>query len=333
MKGIITYIFLLIIILPSCDKALMGPDPDSSDKTCFKILWTDFDQHYPSFIIKNLNWDSVYNVEMNQIDKRGLLYVLADVARIIKDGHFDVFANGVDIYSPPPWIRRISNSPINIKHYILLSTLDNNKNIKYGIYNNIGYISIQSFDLDKTFYNDILNLIISYKDMDGIIIDVRDNLGGFISNSDIVAGAFTDKEVLCWKSRFRNGLSHNDFGNWINYYVEPTASLAFLKPVTILTNKKSSSAAEFFCLSMHALPKTTIIGDTTDGTISDNEYHDLPNGWIYRMSISTTATIDGKIYESKGIPPDIPLWISKHDSIIGKDDIFEKAVDIINSKK
>jgi carboxyl-terminal processing protease len=102
--------------------------------------------------------------------------------------------------------------------------------------------------------------------------------------------------------------------------------------VVILTNKRTSSAAEFFCLSMHQIPDVTTIGDTTSGTLSYNEYHNLPNGWVYRMSISTTSTLNGEIYEGIGLPPDVPLWNAQHDSISKRDYIFEKAVAVINNK-
>jgi carboxyl-terminal processing protease len=185
VKRIIKYIFFINLVLTSCDKALMGPDPDSDDKTCFKIFWNNFDQHYPSFIIKNLNWDSVYNIEMMQIDSKGLYYVLTDISKILNDGHFEVYANGENIYTRAPWVGRISNSPVNINKYISLSNINGDKSARYGVYDNIAYISIQSFSLDKTIYNDIVNLISTFKNYDGIIFDVRDNQGGLISNSDL----------------------------------------------------------------------------------------------------------------------------------------------------
>ena len=134
--------------------------------------------------------------------------------------------------------------------------------IQYGTYNNIGYISIKDFGLDKQYYNQVSTIISSqFNDKDGIIIDIRDNSGGIASNGDLIAGRFTDKKLLTYKYKYRNGLKHSDFRKDIEHHIYPTGDFQFLRPVAVLTNKRCCSAAEMFCINMKMIPNAFIVGD------------------------------------------------------------------------
>jgi carboxyl-terminal processing protease len=331
MRKILLYMSLISLI--SCDKAFIGSDPENEEIECFNLLWSNYDLHYPSFKLKNINWDSVKNIEGSKVNKIGLYKVLVNVGMILNDGHFEVkTSNGAYIYSPFPWVNRVTNSPINISRYVSLHSIYSNI-IQFGYYKNIGYISIRNFGLDVQYYNTVSDVISQFKDKDGIIIDIRNNPGGNSSNGDLIAGRFTDKKVLTFKFRYRNGSNHSDFRTDIEHYVNPTGDFQFKKPVVVLINKRCGSASEMFCLNMRVLPKAFLVGDTTSGTTTDNTFQELPNGWIYRIALAYTITPQNEIFEGKGIPPTYPIWISKQDSINGKDLIFEKAVDLIMSKK
>lgn len=329
----ILLIIVATLFFAACDKVLIGPDPDNSETECFRIFWENYDLHYPSFIIKNINWDSVKNTEMPLIKTKGLRTVFTDVGKTLKDLHFEVKTNnGLYIESPLPWLNRPTNSPVNIFRYISLRRIYGIY-IEYGTYNNIGYISVRDFGLEKQYYNQAAEKISTlFKNMDGIVIDIRDNPGGDASNGDIIASRFIDKKLLCYKFRYRNGPGHSDFGREIDHYIEPTGDFQFTKPVAVLTNKRCGSASEMFCLSMKRIPNAFIVGDTTSGTITDNEMHELPNGWLYRMPVAYILTPDNKIFEGKGVPPDYPVWNTKRDSAKGRDLVFEKAVELIGNK-
>ena len=309
----------------------MGADPENNETECFALMWSNYDLHYPSFILKNINWDSVRSVGMPQVRTKGLYAVLEDVGTVLKDLHYEVRTSYGMIESPFPWTNLATNSPVNIAHYVSLQNVCGNS-IRFGTYNNIGYLSVRDFGLDEQFYDQVSNIVSSrFRDKDGIIIDVRDNPGGNASNGDIIAGRFTDKKVFCYKFVYRTGPKHTDLGNEIEHDVSPAGDFHFLKPVAVLTDKRCASATEMFCLDMRMMPNAFLVGDTTSGTISDPEFQELPNGWTYRLPIAYVITPYNEIFEGKGIPPNYPVWISKQDSIQGKDMIFEKAVEIIEN--
>lgn len=323
---------LILIVLSSCDKLFIETDPENDETTCFNIFWSNYDMNYPSFILKNIDWDSVKVAGISQIETKGLFIVLQDIGKILQDGHFEVrISNALYIWSPSAHLNRNLNSPVNIKYYITLRDIYTTK-IQYGTYNQIGYISIRDFGLAREYYEMVSDIIVNqFKDKQGIIIDIRDNPGGNSSNGELITSLFAGRKILSFRYRFRNGPDHNDLVD-IDHYINPSDKVYFAKPVAVLTNKRCGSATETFCLDMRLLPNVFLVGDTTYGSTTDPEFQELPNGWTYRLPVSYIVTTDNKVFEGTGIPPDYPVWISKEDSIQKKDVIFEKAVELIENR-
>lgn len=98
---------------------------------------------------------------------------------------------------------------------------------------------------------------------DGIIIDVRNNGGGTITNASKLASRFTNKKVLTGYILHKNGKGHNDFSKPEPIYLEPSNRIRWQKKVAILTNRHSYSATNDFVNTMRILPNVTIIGDRT----------------------------------------------------------------------
>lgn len=97
----------------------------------------------------------------------------------------------------------------------------------------------------------------------------------------------------------------------------------------LATNRFSISAAETFALTMALSKDVTIVGDTTSGAFSDVVPRELPNGWIYRVSIGGWRDAAGKSYEGKGFPPTIVIKNDSTDVANGKDDVLIKAMAIL----
>jgi C-terminal processing protease CtpA/Prc len=81
---------------------------------------------------------------------------------------------------------------------------------------------------------------------------------------------------------------------------------------------------------MKTNPRVTVIGDTTSGAFSDIIKRELPNGWIYSISIGDWRDVNGISYEGEGIPPDLVVRNKVDDIANGKDEAIEKAIDMIS---
>ncbi len=77
-----------------------------------------------------------------------------------------------------------------------------------------------------------------------------------------------------------------------------------------MTSGVTVSAAEIFALCLRALGNVTHVGQATRGSLSDNLWKRLPNGWSLSLSNEVYADADGRRWEGKGIPPQVRLEVS-----------------------
>jgi C-terminal processing protease CtpA/Prc len=200
----------------------------------------------------------------------------------------------------------------------------------------IGYMIIPTFEgqgdglsmLDSR-YLVIDDILSRWKDMKGIIIDVRWNSGGNSNNAETIAGRFADQSRVYAHTCQKNGPGKDDFSPWVSRSLGPRGSYHYLKPTVVLTSRATASSAEVFVLAMQSMPHVTIVGDTTGGGVGSPIFRELPNGWTYRLSTMIEADAQGRIIEGSGIIPDVPLRTSVTDSTNGIDRILEKGIEII----
>ena len=65
-------------------------------------------------------------------------------------------------------------------------------------------------------------------------------------------------------------------------------------------------------------PNFKRIGSNTNGALSDVLYKELPNGWTYWLSNEVYETMDGKLFEVTGIPPDYKIEYSSEETKLFK---------------
>ncbi|MGO9059135.1 MAG: S41 family peptidase [Candidatus Binataceae bacterium] len=137
-----------------------------------------------------------------------------------------------------------------------------------------------------------------------LIVDVRLNAGGFDRAGMLLCERLIDRPHTVYRKKAR----------WLQTFTDPqpltltpSRGPRFLKPVFLLTSSFTQSAGEVFALAMSAIPAVTILGEPTQGILSDNLFHRLPSGWEVSLSNEVYETLDGQCYEAKGVPPDVEL--------------------------
>jgi C-terminal processing protease CtpA/Prc len=203
--------------------------------------------------------------------------------------------------------------------------------ILYGtLKGNVGYILLGGMEEGIDTYEKAFDFLLDYfKDTDGIIIDIRNNPGGIDQESVYIAGRFATETNIGFKFRLKNGPAHDDFTPFYEYEVKPTGKEQYKKKVVVLTHRFSVSAAETFVLAMRSNDRVTIVGDTTSGAFSDMISRELPNGWVYTISIGDWRSSDGTSYEGIGLPPDVVVQNDSTDIANGRDEALEKAISLL----
>ena len=324
---------IIICLLASCQETFLGKDPVSTPRTNFESLWRMLDKKYSYFNYKGIDWNEVYSRysprvtdTMNDVQ---LFNVLFEMLSELRDSHVNLSAP----FNVSRYEEEFTHSPLNFDERLVDASYLKNDYYITGPFKHqllvsgtIGYVRYASFE-DEITPGSIDFVTSRFQQAKGIIIDVRSNGGGSISNVFTLCSRFTDQSRQIYTSYLKNGPGHEDFAAPNNVFVSP-AGITFTQKVCVLTNRGSYSAPSFFVLAMRNFPNVTIVGDTTGGGLGAPTGAELPNGWAYRFSCSRTLSPDGKNFES-GIPPDVTISLTTSDAQRKRDSIIEKAISII----
>jgi len=320
----------------SCEQLWLGGEPDDDPVTNFEYLWQEANNKYSYFEYKGVDWDRIYDIYRPRVreDMTGqeLFEVLADMLYELKDGH-------VNLSSPFDRSRNWSwyldfpeNFSANIVYrnylgidYRITGPLHNQviDSILYVYYGSFGN-TIDEKHIDY--------LVERSKGMKGMIIDIRNNGGGSLSNGTALASAFTAKEFVYGRNRIKTGPGPDDFSPWRTLSISPRSGEKYTGNIVLLCNRRSYSASSLFAQMMRSLPHATLMGDQTGGGGGVPAYGELPNGWMYRFSSSQVLSPQGEHIEG-GVPVDIPVTLDPADEARGVDTIIEAALDFLLTGK
>jgi len=133
-----------------------------------------------------------------------------------------------------------------------------------------------------------------------LVIDARLNGGGFDRAGMLLCERLIDEPRLAYTKKAR---SQYGFTEPQGLTLTPARGARFSKPVFLLTSAFTVSAGEVFALAMSALPQVTLLGEPTQGILSDNLFHRLPCGWEVSLSNEAYESLLGRCYEAEGVPP------------------------------
>lgn len=107
-------------------------------------------------------------------------------------------------------------------------------------------------------------------------------------------------------------------------------NLYYNKPIYILANEKTFSAASIFVSAFKGLPNIKIVGVTTDGSSGNSEWIDLPNSKLFgKISTMVSFQKNGKILDGYGTEPDIKIERDINQVLWQSDTQLEKLQDLI----
>ncbi len=328
---ILIYLFLVTFALAgiSCEKIFFDPEPDNSPESIFEQVWKFADEEYSFFSYKNIDWDSVYNVYSQEIQagmtEEELFDVLAEMLFLLKDGH-------VNLKSPFDRSRNwfwYLDYPQNYNYSLLERNYFRGREQYAGPFilvdfDDAGYIHYRSFG-NRVSDENMDYVLEKFKQHQGLIIDLRNNGGGSMSNAIRIARRFAPAERIVALRQDKNGPGHEDFTEKYKISIDPSGKDNWTKPVVILANRLCYSATNYMIAIMAELPNVTIIGDRSGGGGGIPAYTELSNGWLMRVSSTRIFTPDGFNIEG-GIPPDIRKDLTREDLLNNRDTLLEYAL-------
>lgn len=309
---------------------------NNSKRGNFELLWKTLDEKYCFFEYKNIDWNDVYTQYSDRISESmsndAFFDVMAEMLAELQDGHVNLVAT----HNMARYWKWFEDYPENFDEKIQKKYLGTDYSIASGLKykileDNVGYIYYGSFSSGVGDGN--LDQILNRMSIcNGIIIDIRNNGGGLLSNVDKIASRFFNDKTLVGYIMHKTGKGHDDFSKPYPRYVEPSGRIRYQKQVVVLTNRKCYSSSNDFVNAMTYAPKVTIMGDRTGGGSGLPFSSELPNGWSVRFSSSPLVNANKEHIEF-GIEPDIEVSMTQSDMEKGIDTIIEAARTLINNNK
>jgi hypothetical protein len=328
-KYLLLPILLLTFSLTSC---VDEEEFDNTPQGNFEALWKIIDERYCFLDYKQheigLDWQQVYHKYKVRVDDKmsnsQLFEVLSDMLSELRDGHVNLSASH-DLGRNWSWYE---NYPTNVSDTLLRRYMGTNYKIASGLKylildDNIGYIRYESF-MDAVGEGNLDEVLMHMILCQGIIIDIRGNGGGNLTNVEMIASRFCNEKTLVGYVQHKTGKGHSDFSSMEERYLEPSSGMRWHKPVCLLTNRHVYSAANEFTMYMKALPTVKVVGDHTGGGAGMPFSNTLPNGWMVRFSAVPMYDKNRSSVEF-GIAPDYNVQLLDADFAKGEDTIIEFA--------
>ncbi len=357
---------VVLIILAVFDSCTFRKAATSMQELNFEVFWQTFEDNYAFFELKGVDWKETYakhrpNVSAETSDDE-LFQILTEMVRPLKDGHIHIEGHEDNYFNdwgnPSVFHQEFSNDSLRRAFWSMVSNtllqdgfspidsigfeVDGEKLFHYAKSDDIGYFRFLRSDPTGGSYTgpDLiqirkdLNVIFEdFKELKGLIVDVRLHRGGYPEFSMEVAARFTEEKTVSRHSHSRiSGAGYEDFDSLTTHFIEPKqlyATEKFLKPVIMLTNEGVGSAGETFVMSMKQFPNVTSVGSNTAGILSFMYEFNLPNGWWVSLSNTRTYAADMELYEGIGIPVDHEVLNSTEDLRTGIDPVVAKALELL----
>ena len=275
----------------------------------FEQLWTILDEHYCFFGQKDVDWEEVHSRYSAQISDRmtdeELFGVCSRMLAELKDGHTNLSAPFDVSYYREWWTLYPQNYDKRlVEQYYLNYNFRTVGGITYAVLpENVGYMHYSSFSYAIGDGN--LDMVLAYlATASGLIVDVRDNGGGSITNVETLVRRFISGRMYAGSICHKDGPGHDDFSKPYDFYFNPAdpGRVCWAKPVVVLCNRSTFSAANNFVSIMKYVPGVTVVGATTGGGSGMPFSSELPNGWGVRFSASPVRDPEGCLTEF-GVEP------------------------------
>ncbi len=186
----------------------------------------------------------------------------------------------------------------------------------------VAYIRIRSFNENapQLFFEAAKDLL--GKGINGVILDVRDDPGGFLEVAVDISGWFMPSGSTVAIQEFRDPGQKRIF---------KTAGPGFMSkvPIVVLINQGSASASEILAGALRDNNEAKLVGEKTFGKGTVQELRHLRDGSSIKVTVSHWLLPKGALIEKEGIKPDFEIKATEENTKDNKDPQLEKAKEVI----
>jgi carboxyl-terminal processing protease len=196
--------------------------------------------------------------------------------------------------------------------------------VDFEMKGDVAHISLHSFNQDANvlFYQALLKA--GNANAKGIVLDLRDDPGGYLEVAVDLSGYFLKPGTLVVKEVGRT-VPEQDFKSTNN------GALADV-PMVVLINGGSASASEILAGALHDDRGIKLVGEKSFGKGTVQELEDLSDGSSLKITVAHWVMPSGRILDHDGIVPDYVVPLTDDDIKNNRDPQLDKAVQVLDAQ-
>lgn len=191
--------------------------------------------------------------------------------------------------------------------------------------NNIGYIQISKFSRPLTSQMENALKELESSGMKKLIIDLRNNTGGYLDSAETTANLFLKKGKLIYSLEDKK--SKEDYYDQTDTYRD--------YPIVVLINSNSASSAEILAAALKDSYGAVLVGQTSYGKGKVQQTYDMEDGSMAKFTSAKWLRPTGDCIDKKGIKPDFEVAQTTQTDENGEELIIDtqlvKALEVIGA--
>ncbi len=199
------------------------------------------------------------------------------------------------------------------------------KSVTLEFKSDVAYLKINKFgeETAREFDKKVNEIIL--RGSQGIVLDLRNNPGGFLDRSVSVASRLlpANKTVV---------IEEDATGNKKTLTTKGGDKLSQL-PTVVLINEGSASASEILAGALRDNRSIKLVGKKSFGKGSVQELINLPGKSSVKITVAKWLTPNGEYIMEKGIAPDVEVELTKEDFDNNRDPQLDKALEILQNER
>ena len=186
---------------------------------------------------------------------------------------------------------------------------------------NIGYVKLSEFSSGASSKLNKAIASLRQQGAEKLVLDLRDDPGGYLSESVAVTSLFLKEGVVVREKRKGNQEEQ--------VYEASGPHIAADLPLVVLINRGSASASEIVAGALKDHQRATLIGEQSFGKGTVQLPHTLSDGSELRVTIAKWYTPNGNLIHKEGIVPDIVVERTQEDFLEGRDPQLDRALEYL----
>ena len=190
--------------------------------------------------------------------------------------------------------------------------------------NGIAYIHLYNFYERAPYMFYQMAIDFAQNSPKGIVLDLRNNPGGYLDVAINLAGWFVDNGDVVVTEEFGTGNVQN-YTSYGNGYLKDL-------PIIVLMNEGSASASEILAGALRDIRGAEIVGQKSFGKGTVQEVEQLSDGSLAKITVAHWRLPDGQLIEKNGLDPDYEVELTEEDFLSERDPQLDKAMELMKQQ-